>query len=105
VTHGLDVVAVGIEHERTVIVRVIARAQAGRAIVLAACGERRAMEGVDGRPIVGVDRNMQNALEPSLAADPEIRLAVLAEAGGRAVAFLSRLRMLLFMASSSRVLD
>src|SRR5262249_9757629 len=49
VKHGLDVVPVEIEHERAVVVRVIVGAHAGRAVVLAARLERRAVKRVDFR--------------------------------------------------------
>ena len=44
---GLDVVAVGVEHERTVVPGVIARALARRAVVAVPGGERRKVESVD----------------------------------------------------------
>ena len=44
---GLDVVAVGVEHEGPVIVGVILRTKAGRAIVLAASGNRGGIERID----------------------------------------------------------
>ena len=45
---GLDIVAGGI-HEGTAIIRVIMRAEARRAVVLAAGSKGRAMEGIDRR--------------------------------------------------------
>ncbi|HEX4112172.1 MAG TPA: hypothetical protein VH020_06520 [Stellaceae bacterium] len=44
---GFDVVAVGVEHEGAVIVRVILRAQARRAIVVSARRQRGTMERID----------------------------------------------------------
>ena len=38
--HGFEVVSVGIDHERAIVVRVVLRANAGRTIVLGASGER-----------------------------------------------------------------
>ena len=46
-TDGFDVVAVGADDERGVVVGVILRAQTRRAIVLAASRKCREMEGVD----------------------------------------------------------
>src|SRR5271170_5637634 len=42
VTDGLDIVTVGIEHERAVIVRMVMRPKPGRAVVFAAGSQRRA---------------------------------------------------------------
>src|ERR1700753_1707623 len=47
VTAGFDLVAVGIEDEGTVVVLVVVRTWAGRAVVLAAGLARRGVEGVD----------------------------------------------------------
>jgi hypothetical protein len=55
VTAGLDVVAVGVEHERAVVTGVVVRANAGRAVVLAAGGDRGGVEGVDQRALVGAE--------------------------------------------------
>src|SRR5215207_545895 len=44
VVDDLDVVPVGVEHERAVVARVIDGALAGRAVVLVACGERGGVE-------------------------------------------------------------
>ena len=85
--HRLDIVAVGIEHEGAVIVRVIVRPQSRRAVILAAGRERGAMEGVDRGAALGGDRDMQDALEPAFAADPEVRLALLAETRRPTAAF------------------
>ncbi len=46
-THRLDIVAVGIEYEGTIVVRVVMRPQAWRAIVLATGGNGGVVEGVD----------------------------------------------------------
>jgi len=45
VTDGLDVVAVGVEYERAVVVRVVL-ARAGRSVVARPGGQRRPVEGV-----------------------------------------------------------
>src|SRR5262245_33179452 len=91
VAHRLDVVAVGIEHEGAVIVRVIVRSQPRRAVVLAARRERRTIEGVDGGAVLGGESDVQAAFEHAAAADPEIRLARVAEARvGVAAGFLWR---------------
>src|SRR5690349_4749636 len=76
----LDVVAVGVEHERPIIIRMIMRPQARRAIVLAAGGDRCAVERIDCRAVIRRNRDMYDALEAAFAADPEVRLAVATEA-------------------------
>ena len=62
-TDGLDVVTVGIDHERTIVVWMIVRAQARRAIVLGARCERRAIKGIDGFAFLGRKGDMQPSLE------------------------------------------
>src|SRR5262249_13379413 len=51
VEHGLDVVAVGIEHVGSVVARVVLRPQSGWAVVPAAGGERSLVEGIHGRSV------------------------------------------------------
>jgi hypothetical protein len=53
VVDDLDVVAVGVEHERAVVARVVDRALARRAVVAVPGGERRPVERVDGRVVGG----------------------------------------------------
>ena len=52
VVDGLDVVAVGVEHERAVVAGVVDGALAGRAVVAVAGRGRRGVEGVDGRVVL-----------------------------------------------------
>src|SRR5687768_7699127 len=59
----------------------ILRAQAGRAVVLAAGGQGRPVKRVDTGPIPGGDRDMERLLQLAFAANPEIRLAAGAETG------------------------
>src|SRR5215472_18517545 len=72
--HRLDPVAVGIDDEGGVVVRVIFGTQAGLAVVVPACGERRRMECVDGAAIrrseteVTVERGTG-----AVARDPELQ--------------------------------
>src|SRR5262245_24896759 len=67
------------------------RSQPRRAIVLAAGRERRAIEGVDGGAVLGDESDVEAAFEHAAAADPEIRLARVAEARiGMAAGFLRR---------------
>ena len=49
----LDVVVIGVEHECAVVVRMVMRPDAGRAVVDAAGGERGPMEGIDDRSRFG----------------------------------------------------
>src|SRR6187402_1951954 len=58
VAAGFDVVAVGVEHERAVVVLVVVRARAGRAVVLAAGRHRRLVERVDDGAVVGAERDV-----------------------------------------------
>ena len=78
---GFDVVAVGIEHEGAVIVRVIHLAEARAAIVLAAGGDRRLVEGVDLRAALGAEGEMDMRRRLAAARNPEERLAVGTDAG------------------------
>ena len=55
VADGLDVVAVGVEDEGAVVVGVVHGADAGRAVVLAAGGDRGLVEGVDLRAVLGAE--------------------------------------------------
>ena len=79
----LGVVPLGVEHKRTAVIRVVVRAQSGRAVVSAAGGERRPVELVDRCPILRDDRNVQRFFELSFIANPEIGFATGAEPGGR----------------------
>ena len=47
-----DIVAVGIEDERAIVIRMILRAQAGCTVVLAADGDGRAIKRLDGRAVL-----------------------------------------------------
>jgi hypothetical protein len=55
VTHGLDIVTVGIAHEGAVIMGVIMRANAGCAIIAPAGRHRRLVESVDRGAVLGLD--------------------------------------------------
>src|SRR5512139_3745120 len=74
--------AVGIEHEGGVIIRVVMRAQPRRAIVRAARGYRGVIERVDGGAVLCRKGNMDAAVELAFAAEPEIRLAPHAQSRG-----------------------
>jgi hypothetical protein len=52
VADRLDVVAIRIQHERAVIIRVIMRANAGRPVVAATCGHRSLVERIDRRAVL-----------------------------------------------------
>ena len=52
VTHGLDVVPVRVEHEGTVVARVVPGAQAGWTVVRSARSDRFPVEGVDRLSVV-----------------------------------------------------
>src|SRR6266702_8163889 len=63
----------------------IMRADAGWSVVAAAGCYRRLVEGVDRGAVLRQDRDMHRLVERAFAADPEIRLAVGAEARSRIV--------------------
>jgi hypothetical protein len=61
VTDCLDIVAVGVEHERPVVVLRVLGPSAGLPIVAAARRERRRVEGIDLGPGVGREGDLQLA--------------------------------------------
>src|SRR5574337_2188478 len=72
-TDRLDVVAVGVEHERAVIMFVIMRPQARLAVVAATCSERGLVERIDIGPGLGRKRDVEASPQHAFAvADPEI---------------------------------
>jgi len=77
--HSLNVVTVRVQHERGVVVGMIMRPQSGRAVVAATCRECGAVKRIDGLAAAGRNRDVQAAVEATLAADPEIRLVANAE--------------------------
>ena len=79
-THRLDVVPVGVEHEGAVVVRVVVRAQTRRTVVLAARRKRGLVERIDGRAVLRGDCDVHGFVQAAFAADPEVRLAAGAEA-------------------------
>src|SRR6266852_1379682 len=81
VAYGFDVVAVGIEHEGAVIIRVVMGADAGRPVIASARGHRRLVESVNGGAVLRNDGDMQRLVQSAFAADPEIRLAIGAKTG------------------------
>src|SRR5262245_12462331 len=83
VADRLDVVSIGIKYKRAAIIRVIVRPHVGRTVILAARGQRRAVERVNRGPVFRSDRNVQRLVHHSLATDPKIRLAIAAETGSR----------------------
>ena len=62
--HGFDVVPVGVEYEGAVVAGMVGPL-AGDAMVASAGGERRAMEGVDGRPVRRLEGEMDVRPGPS----------------------------------------
>src|SRR5262245_709130 len=67
------------------------RAHAGRAVVLAAGGERGAMEGVNRGAVLGHEGHVDMASWPFTGREPEVGLSVIAEADiARAAALLRR---------------
>lgn len=79
-TESLDVVAIGIEHERAVVILVIMQTQSRRAVVLAAGRERGLVKSIDGCP-VWRKGDMGAGLRNALDADLEERLVIAAITG------------------------
>src|SRR5690606_38615133 len=65
---------VGIEDEGAIVVLVIVRTQPGGPVVLAACRERRAIEGVDLLPVSCSKRDVLARLGGGALAEPEIHV-------------------------------
>ena len=55
--HGFDIIAIGVEHECRIVSGVIG-SFAGRAIITSAMGQRRAVEGIHRRAILGLEGQM-----------------------------------------------
>src|ERR1700726_4579332 len=72
-THRLDVVAIGIEHEGTVIMRMIVWAKSGLAVVACAGAKGGRMEGIDLRARARFESDMKPPAERAARADPELR--------------------------------
>src|SRR5690242_11890897 len=79
VADGLYVVAVGVEHERAVVVLVVP-AKAGRTVVRAAGRETRDVERVYGRPVVAGEGEVHSGGVGLSLMEPERRLTLVAEA-------------------------
>src|SRR5262245_39816826 len=96
VAHGLDIVAVEIEHEGAVVIGMVMRAKARFAVVLPSRGDGRMIEGIDRRAGSRDEGHMDVPAETLALADPEGRLAALkilrragrTEANGRAMTCL-----------------
>src|ERR1700723_4221406 len=69
--NGLDIVSVRIEHEGSIIIRMIVRAYSGPAVVLAAGGDRFFVKSIDGRPVLRRKGNMRPGLRNVPQPDPE----------------------------------
>src|SRR5690606_14419849 len=65
VVHGLDIVAVRIENESGVVIRMIG-AFPGCAVVRSAVGQRRLVERVDHAPVGGLEREVMTTGQLSL---------------------------------------
>src|ERR1700746_449475 len=82
---GLDIVAVGVADEGAVIVLVIMRPQARRAVVAPTRRDRRLVEGIDGGAVLGMESDMGRGSGRLAGSDPEVRAGV-AEPGVIAMA-------------------
>src|SRR4029453_13949589 len=79
VANGLDVVPVGIEHERAVIRRVIHRTDTRLAVVFSACSHRGRVERIDFRARGGGKGDVSLVISRRACGEPELR-AILAHA-------------------------
>src|SRR4051812_33272007 len=79
VTDGFDIVTIGIKHKRTVIVRMIMRPQTRRTIILAACRQCRAVEGVHAGTVFRNNCDVNRPFQFAFTCEPEIGLPVSAE--------------------------
>jgi hypothetical protein len=80
VADRLDIVSVGIVDEGGVVIGMIVRADAGRAVVATAGGKRGAMKRIHRSAVLGEKGDMKRFAESAFATDPEIRITVCAEA-------------------------
>src|SRR5437016_13708488 len=80
VADDLDVVAVEIEDERAIVVRMVLRPQARPTVVATAHPQRRLVEGAHLSPVLNREGDAHGRRAPAVAADPQRRLAALAEA-------------------------
>jgi len=74
VTDRLDVVAIGVEDVRRVVVRVVVGPNARRPVVPSARVEGRRVEGVDRRTVVALESDV-GAADGVATADPEVETA------------------------------
>src|SRR5450755_550485 len=81
VTDRFDVVPVGIQHKRAIVVRMVLRPEPRTAVVLTAGRHRRAVEGLDLRVRFGAERHVYRRNVRLVLADPEVGLGRDAEAG------------------------
>ena len=79
--HRLDIVPIRIEHEGSVVVRVVLRPEPRRAVVHASRLERRPVKRVDSGARLRDEGDVQRALQGGARANPEIRLAIGPQAG------------------------
>src|SRR6202042_3545158 len=81
--YRFDVVAVGVEDECAVVIRIVLRPQSGRAIVAASGGHGGLMKRVDLRSRLGGEGYVHAARRFLAVSDPEERLSFGAESGMR----------------------
>src|SRR4051812_26058673 len=81
-TDRLDVVSIGVEYESAIVVRVVVRAYAGLAVVAPAGGNRSRIERIDFLAVCRGECDVGFLRTRAARTDPELRLAILSEAGG-----------------------
>src|SRR6185295_14190267 len=74
VTDGFDVVAVGVEHERAVVILVIVGARSGRTVVAAACRQSGSVELVYLLAALGAECDVNARLVRLALGQPEVGL-------------------------------
>jgi hypothetical protein len=79
VTDRFEVVAIGIDHERPVVVRVVVRPQARFAIVGRPAVQSSPVKGVDGAVVRSGKRDMKAGRFGGVGVDPQRGVAVAAE--------------------------
>ncbi len=82
--HRLDIVPIQIQHEGSVVIRVIVRPQSWRAVVSSGGVQSRPVESIDGRSVLGCDGDGDSPVEAPFCSNPIIGLSVGSEAWRRA---------------------
>jgi hypothetical protein len=74
VATGLDVVSIGIEHERPIVIFVVVRTKSGGPIVATSCRQGGTVESVHQRAVVCPERDVKSRCLRATLVNPEVRL-------------------------------